>query len=72
MTDLLQQALAEVGKLPATEQDAIAAIILDELADEQHWQHAFANSQDQLARLADKVRGDIKAGRTRELGFDEL
>ena len=33
MTDLLQQALTEVGKSPATEQDAIAAIILEELAE---------------------------------------
>jgi hypothetical protein len=31
MTQLLQQALAKVGALPVQEQDAIAAIILDEL-----------------------------------------
>ena len=33
MTDLLQRAIAEIQKLPAHEQDAIAARILDELAD---------------------------------------
>jgi hypothetical protein len=34
MTQLLEQALAEVRKLSAPEQDAIAALILEELADE--------------------------------------
>ncbi len=35
MTTLLQQAISEIQKLPAAKQDAIAAVILDELADEQ-------------------------------------
>jgi hypothetical protein len=72
MTSLLEKAIAEIHKLPAVEQDAIATIILDELADEQQWDMAFARSQDKLARLAEKVREDIKAGRVREMGFDEL
>lgn len=72
MTQLLEKAIAEIYKLPATEQDAIAAMILDELADEQQWDMAFAYSQDKLAKLAEKVREDTKAGRVREMGFDEL
>jgi hypothetical protein len=72
MTQLLEKAIAEIYKLPATEQDAIAAMILDELADEQQWDMAFACSQDKLAKLAEKVREDIKAGRVRDMGFDEL
>lgn len=72
MTQLLEQALSEIRKLPETEQDAIAALILDELADEQRWDEAFARSQDQLARLAAKVRADIHAGRVRSVGIDEL
>ena len=72
MTDLLEQALAEVQKLPPAEQDAIAAIILDELADEQRWTQAFGGSQDELARLASRVREDIRAGRVRETGVDDL
>ena len=47
-------------------------MILDELADEQQWDMAFARSQDKLAMLAEKVREDIKAGRVRKMGFDEL
>jgi hypothetical protein len=32
----------------------------------------FARSQDKLAKLAEKVREDIKAGRVMKMGFDEL
>lgn len=72
MTELLAQAIEKVHALPDTEQDAIAALILDELADEERWSVAFARSQNQLAKLADKARQDIRAGRFQEKGFDEL
>jgi len=72
MTQLLTKAMAEVQKLPEAEQDAIAAIILDELADEHHWDDAFAGSQDQLQRLAQNVRQKISAGEVRDAGIDEL
>ena len=72
MTQLLDQALTEVEKLPESEQNAIATLILDELGDERHWQESFARSQDQLARVAAKVREDIRAGRVKGGGFDQL
>jgi hypothetical protein len=72
MTQLLEQALTEVKKLPELEQDAIAALILNELADERRWQESFARSQDQLVRLAAKVREDVLAGRIQIAGFDQL
>jgi len=72
MTQLLQQALAEAQKLPAPGQDAIAALILEEIADERLWDESFARSQSQLSRLAEKVREDIRAGRVRAVGMDEL
>jgi hypothetical protein len=59
MTKLLEQALGEVQKLPDVAQDAIAAIILEEIADERRWDEAFARSQAQLGRLASRVREDI-------------
>jgi hypothetical protein len=70
MSQLLEQALTEVRKLPEPEQDAIASLILDELADERRWQEGFARSQDQLASLAAKVREEIRAGRAQSGGFD--
>ncbi len=72
MTQLLEKVLAELQKLPDSEQDAIAAIILDELADERRWDQAFAASQDQLQRLAEPARQDIAAGKVRDVGIDEL
>ena len=72
MTQLLEQALIEVKKLTESEQDAIAKLILDELDDERRWQESFAGSQDQLALMAAKVREDIRAGRVKGGGFDQL
>jgi hypothetical protein len=57
--------------VPEPEQDAIATLILDEIADERRWQESFARSQDQLARLAAKVREDIRAGLLKGGGFDQ-
>lgn len=72
MTQLMERALEEVGKLPPTRQDAIASIILEEIQDEELWAETFARSQDKLARMAAKAREDIRAGRTRNLEIDEL
>lgn len=72
MTQLLQQAIAELHKLPDSDQDAIAALILAEIADEERWNDAFARSQGQLSKLAEKVREDVRAGRVRDAGIDEL
>lgn len=56
MTRLLQQALTELQRRPDAEQDAIAQLILDELADDQRWQASFERSQDKLAKMAEKAR----------------
>jgi hypothetical protein len=72
VTQLLAQALREIDKLPVPEQDAIAALILDELSDKWRWQESFARSQDRLARLAAKVREDIQAGQVQSGGLDQL
>ncbi|MFN8498292.1 MAG: hypothetical protein U0641_10585 [Anaerolineae bacterium] len=56
MTELLQRAIAEVEKLPDDVQDAIAARILADLADEQAWDARFESTTDEqwdsLANLA--------------------
>ena len=72
MTHLLEQAIDQLSKLSDSDQDAIAALILEELADEQRWQETFARSQDKLAVLAERARKDIRAGRVRDIGIDEL
>jgi len=72
MTQLLEKALTEVYKLSSEKQDEIASIILEELEDEKRWEKAFAASQDKLARIAQKVHSEIKAGRTKKMDFDEI
>lgn len=67
MTQLLEQALSEVAKLPASEQDVMATILLEELASEQRWSESFAKSQDKLAKLAEQALADYAAGRTKPL-----
>ena len=52
MTELLEIAIAKVKNLPDSEQDTIAAIILEQLEYETKWKQSFVNSQDLLASLA--------------------
>lgn len=72
MTKLLEKAFAEAAKLPKEAQDRIAASLLEELADEAKWDASFAASANQLEQLAAEALEEYKAGRTEELGFDEL
>src|SRR3990170_1137938 len=60
MTKLLERAVEKVRKLPDLEQDAIAALILEELEDEARWEKAFAHSQDALAKLAQEAMAEDK------------
>ena len=66
MTSLLERALREAARLPESEQDRIAQVILDEIEDEARWQNSFAKSQDQLAALARAAREEITRGDVRD------
>ena len=72
MTRLLEKAFAEAAKLPEDKQDAIAALMLEELDTERQWDEEFANSQDKLADLATAALAEHRAGRTKLLNADEL
>ena len=72
MTELLEEAFAEASKLPAREQDALAAWILGELASEGRWAAAFADSADVLTHLADEALREHRAGRTQALDPTKL
>ena len=67
MTQLLEKALNEVAKLPPSEQDALAAILLEELASEKKWSELFAQSQDVLAKLAEEALAEHRAGKSMPL-----
>ncbi len=74
MTQQLAAAFAEASKLSDAEQDALASVILLEIESERRWDELFARpeSQELLARLADKALHDHRAGRTRKLDVSEL
>ncbi|MFN0300303.1 MAG: hypothetical protein ACKVQU_08100 [Burkholderiales bacterium] len=67
MTQLLDMVIAEVAKLPEPAQDALAAILLQEIASERRWSESFAKSQDALAKLAEAALAEHAAGRTEPL-----
>lgn len=65
MTELLQQVILEIQKLPAEQQDAIALRLMAELKDEQRWTEQFESTTDeQWDRLSDLVRQEIAGGDT--------
>jgi hypothetical protein len=72
MTTLLQQAFAEAAKLPAEEQDVLAARLLAELAAEDDFDRAIAGSSGKLASLAAEALAEHRAGQTQELDPEQL
>lgn len=40
--------------------------------DECQWNATFASFPDKLEKMADQALEELRAGRTREMGFDEL
>jgi len=68
MTKLLEQAIVEIEKLPEDVQDAIAARLLADLADENEWAARFAaTTATQWDCVAAMVRREIAAGDTTPL-----
>ena len=72
MTKLLEHAFQEAAKLPDTQQNMIARLLLDELSAEKKWDSLFAESEDFLADLADEALKEHHAGRTKPLDLDSL
>jgi len=52
MTQAFSDAVASAAQLPEDEQNALAAILLEEMASEARWTALFANSPTLLERLA--------------------
>ena len=70
MTQLLERAFAEASKLPETEQDSFASLLLAELDSERRWSQAFAATQDKLTMLADEALREFEAGETLPLDLE--
>ena len=72
MSTALQEAIAELSKMPPDQQDRIGRWLLDELAAEEGWEARFEASQDALRKLADETRAAVAVGDDTELDVDEL
>lgn len=72
MSMLLEQAVAKARNLPVADQDAIAAIILEEIEDDRRWDESFARSPGKLAALVARAKEQMRAGQCQAAGFDEL
>jgi hypothetical protein len=72
MTKMLERAVARVKQLSEEQQNAIAALILDEIEDDARWDAAFAASPDLLAQLAAEAEEEDRKGLTKELDPDTL
>ena len=64
MTALLKRALDEAKVLPESEQDFLAALLLENIRDAQHWDTQFAASKDVLEELYDEAMEEYQQGRT--------
>lgn len=72
MTELLERAITRLKTLAASEQDAIASMILEELEEDRRWDEAFSSSPDTLAKLAATAMAEYHAGKTQELDPETL
>ena len=67
MTKLLEKAFTEASRLPLAMQNMIAERLLEDINAEAKWDDSFADSQDELSRLADEAVADFQNGKTKPL-----
>ena len=72
MTSMLEKAFAEASKLPDIEQNALARWLLEEIESERKWENLFAESEDELGRLALEALAENEEGNTTSLHADKL
>jgi hypothetical protein len=63
MTTALKNIFIKLSKMPTAEQNAIAALLKEELA----WEKSFSRSQEQLSNLAAEALEEYKKGKTQPL-----
>lgn len=67
MTNKLKEAFETAARLPAGEQDVLAAAILEEIESDARWTASLAAHPEALERLADEALAEHRAGRTKPL-----
>jgi hypothetical protein len=72
MTKALHKAFEVASKLPAREQDELAAAIIEELHAEAAWEKALSASLPELEQLAEEALREYRSGRTKPLDPEKL
>ena len=67
MTALLEKVIDRVSVLPARKQNAIAHLLLAEMAAEAKWEKSLKSSQTELAKLAGDALAEHRKGKTRAM-----
>ncbi len=71
VTPMFQRAIEAAKALPAEDQDALAAEILEWIEDERRWAESFARTHDALAELAREALAEHHAGETLDCAYAE-
>jgi len=69
---LASKAIAKAKSLEASEQDALAKLMLEEMEREAKWEAVLANSPEKLAKLGDAAWAEHEAGLSQPLDPDRL
>ncbi len=69
MNKMLERAIAQATHLPEDEQEALASLMLEEMASEKAWDDTFAKSETNLAELARQAKERHAKGETTPLTF---
>lgn len=72
MNKTLEEAFEAAARLPESEQEQLAAAIFEELAADERWQTALAQTGPALERLADEALAEYRVGETEPLDPDAL
>lgn len=73
MTDNLKRAMELAERvLPASDQDALARMIEEEIKSAMEWDAGLQATLPQLAEMGARARAEYRAGRTKPLNIDDL
>jgi len=73
MGQLLERAIEEARKLSDEDQEALAALMLEEIEEERRWDELFSRPPSPaLERMIEKALEDYHAGRTEPLDPDKI
>jgi hypothetical protein len=72
MTNLLDEAYAVAKELPEEEQQAIGAVLLEEMEADRRWEELLAQPSDVIERMAEQALENHRLGKTLPLDPDTL